>query len=274
MHVFYSQGGGLGHLTRVDKLILKLQIPVEDVIIITSSIFTKYFNKYTHIKLSWNVSPSVWAETLQNVINKTEITAFYIDTFPFGLKGELISIFKKFPDANYIYISRILKWDIYLKNFPNIIAPVFSKTILLEPLYPKHFNWIEKQSKQIESINLAPKTLPKPISFIDAPYILVIHSGGKNDVIHICNQVLNDNALTNKTKVIVFTQVKLSFNHPKFKIYNNVYPVSQYFEKAKKIYTAGGFNLINELHFFKDKHISIPLEKLYDDQFFRISSQK
>ena len=46
MHVFYVQGGGLGHLTRVDSLIVKLSIPIEDVLIITPSTFTTYFKDY------------------------------------------------------------------------------------------------------------------------------------------------------------------------------------------------------------------------------------
>lgn len=272
MHVFYAQGGGLGHLTRIDAFIATYNIPCNEVVIISPSHFSNYFKQYAFVKLSWNATPHSWTETINNYLKTHTITAFYVDTFPFGLKGELCAIYETYSQLNTIYISRILKWEFYLKTIGTVIVPNFSKTILLEPLYDSHFNWIKKQSEVIEHLELTRPKYPEPITTIDKPYILVVHSGGKEDVEKICNLVVAKEALNSNIEVKVFTQVDFEFDHPSFKIYRNIYPVRQYFANALKIYTAAGFNLIQELKPFKYKHIILPLNKLFDDQVFRFES--
>ncbi len=268
MHVFYAQGGGLGHLTRINTVVNTYKIPQNEVIIMSPSVFSKYF-EYQFIKLSWNASTNQWTEPLLNYIKNNKITALYIDAFPFGLKGELIPVYKQYPQLSYIYISRILKWEFYLKTVSPTMQPVFSKTLILEKLYDTHLNWIKQQSKQLEKRELTTYPDQKSVKFIKSPYIIIAHSGGKSDVQKLCKLVIDNENLDVDVSVIVFTQVDLKINHPKFKVYTNLYPISQYFKHAEKIYTGCGFNSIQELKQHRNKHIVIPFEKLFDDQFFR-----
>ncbi|WP_346882178.1 hypothetical protein [uncultured Algibacter sp.] len=272
MHIFYVQGGGLGHLTRVDKLITTLNIKKGTVIIITPSVFTNYFNDYQFVKLSWSEDLSDWIEQIENVIKSNPTTTFYIDTFPSGIKGELISIYSTFPYLKYIYIARVLKWETYLKAMPNQNNIVFSQTIVLEPLYDNHLDWIKTHSKTYLNLTLKSNSIT-PIPFIDTPYVMVVHSGGKADVLRVCNQAIDDYKADSNIHIIVFTQVDIQLKKETLFINKNVFPVTQYYEDAIKIYTAAGFNSVQELRFFKDKHIIIPLKKLYDDQFFRVSNK-
>ncbi|AXT59555.1 hypothetical protein D1816_04020 [Aquimarina sp. AD10] len=268
MHVFYAHGGGLGHLTRISKLIKILEIPVNDVLIITPSTFTKYFKSYTFVKILWNETVAEWSNTIKNTIESYTITTFYVDTFPFGIKGELSSVYTAFPKLEYVYVSRVLKWQNYLDAIPVKTAIKFSKTIILEIMYDEHMIWIKNNSKKIKQIMLQNKQVSS-ISFHDKPYILIVHSGGKEDVLKICNRASKDYHNKPEIVMVVFTQVDINIKDSRILLHKDIYPVSQYFEHAKKIYTAAGFNSIQELQSYNDKHVVIPLNKLYDDQFFR-----
>lgn len=273
MHVFYAQGGGLGHLTRVDNLINRLSIPAEDILIITPSLFTKYFKGYTFIQLSWQDEATSWTKTIKAVLEKHSDMYFYIDTFPFGLKGELKDVYKTFPNIKYVYIARILKWSFYLDKIKEVIPIRFLETIILETLYAEHFVWINKHSGLITYFNLVQKPV-KQVPFMSTPYVLVVHSGGKQDVLKLCQQAIKDFESITDITIVVFTQVDIELNHPSVVVKPNVFPVSHYFKHAQKIYTAAGFNSMYELEMYKEKHVVIPLEKLFDDQFFRYKNFK
>ena len=268
MHIFYVQGGGLGHLTRTHALIKTLRIPAKDVRIITPSAFTGYFKEYTFIKISWNAVTSRWSKVIIDTVLSYDNITFYIDTFPFGLRGELFQVYQTFPNIEYIYISRILKWQKYLGTLPERNSIEFSETILLEELYPEHLSWIQQHSKKTKQLTLNYEPV-SPTPFLDSPYVMIVHSGGKEDVLYIANRALEDLQNEPHITLIIFTQVNISIHNPRIIIHQNVYPVAKYYHHAEIIYTAAGFNSIQELREYKDKHIAIPLEKLYDDQFFR-----
>jgi predicted glycosyltransferase len=269
MHVFYVQGGGLGHLTRTDTLIRFLNINAEDVIIITPSHFTQHFTQYTFISLSWDDTVAQWIDVISNVIKAYIVDSFYVDTFPLGIKGELIPIYKRFKAINYVYVVRVLKWEFYLSNMPELLQPTFNNTVVLETVHANHYSWIEDVSKTITKID-APQLYitENQIPLIDTAYYLVVHSGGPKDVLQLCEKVMQ--ALNeNTTPVFVITQVAITINNPRFIVKSKVYPASQYFKHAKHIFTGAGFNLVNELKPYKEKHTIYAFNKLYDDQLFR-----
>ena len=126
-------------------------------------------------------------------------------------------------------------------------------------------------SKTSRSLTLINNSV-SPIPFQKTPYVMVVHSGGTADVLKICNHVINTYKADSSVSIIVFTQVDIPLVKENLIINKNIFPVAQYYKHALKIYTAAGFNSIQELLPFKDKHIAIPLDKLYDDQFFRVSN--
>lgn len=269
MHVFYAQGGGLGHLARVDRIIKTLEIPKRDVIIITPSVFTNYFKEYQFVRLLWKEHHYDWAKKIEQVISKYAVTHFYVDTFPFGLKGELNLVYSTFPKLTYIYISRVLKWDFYLESVAQNVPITFQETIILESLYDEHLYWLRLHSKSVTTLALNFESVT-PIALINSPYVLIVHSGGKDDVLKICNRAIEDYKNHLDTRIVVFTQVDIQIENENVLVNRDVYPVSQYFEHAQKIYTAGGFNSVQELKQYKEKHVIITLDKLYDDQEFRL----
>jgi len=269
MHLFYVQGGGLGHLTRIDKLIRFLDLNKKDIVIITPSCFTEYFKQYTFIQLSWNSTIIEWIEIISNTITINNVESFYIDAFPFGIKGELFPVYEQFKTINYIYIARILKWGNYIKNMPQLLKANYSNTLVLETVYSNHYMWIKQNSKTITKIEASHMyNNNEQVPLIESSYYLIVHSGGKKDVIELCTKVAQE--LKDSTiPIFVVTQVNLKINNPKFIIKPKIYPVSQYFKYAKHIFTGVGFNLVNELKPYRYKHTMFPFNKLYDDQLFR-----
>lgn len=277
MYLFYVQGGGLGHLSRTDKLIKTLGYTPDEVIIITPSFFSHHFTSYTFVKINWNDSKTQWTNVIENVLKEFPIHTCYIDAFPLGLKGELISIYEQYKNLNFCYVSRVLKWEVYIENMPHFDAILFKKTLLLEPLYPRHLQWIAKHSKISREIKLNYTSKEAAsIPFEESEYGLLVHSGGKKDVEFLCDYVLKDlkKQQMHSLKIIVFTQVDIDFSHPQFQIIKNVFPVFSYYENAAIIYTAAGFNSIYELKAYENKHIAIPIDRFYDDQFFRVKHRK
>ena len=268
MIAFYVQGGGLGHLTRTHALIQQLQIDPKAVLIITPSAFNHYFKQYVFVSISWNDSPAAWSNTVIQVLTTHGISECYIDAFPLGIKGELIAVYKAFPRVSFLYACRILKWNRYLKAMPETFTPFFDKTFVLEKIYDAHLEWVHSSTTQTEVMQL-PVHFPKEHRRLHkGPYVLVVHSGGKEDVIALCRKVKFDVGDTT-LPIYVFTQVSVVFDDERFQFRMKAYPVHQYFQYAARIYTAAGFNLMNELRPYQEKHRVFPLDRLYDDQFFR-----
>jgi len=272
MHIFYAHGGGLGHLTRVSKLIKTLKLPADDVVIITPSVFRTYFKSYKFVEIAWNDSVLNWTEIIKQTIESYSkfgrLSCFYIDTFPFGLKGELMPIYNNFPELEYVYIARVLKWQTYLNATPYKLPIPFYKTLELETLYPEHIDWIKNNSKLTLQLELA-NTSVTPVAYMDSPYVLIAHSGGTDDVLKICNKAISDYKNRPDITFVLFTQIDVIIERENIIIHKNEYPINRYFHYAERIYTASGFNSMQELATYKNKHVSIPLDKLYDDQFFR-----
>ena len=267
MIAFYVQGGGLGHLSRTDTLIQYLNIPSQEVLIITPSVFTHHFKQYSFVSISWEDSPETWFKNIVEQLIAYKIKVCHIDAFPLGIKGELIPVYKALPHISFKYVCRILKWEKYLKEMPKGDWPYFTETLLLEKIYASHETWVRKTSKVIRRISLK-KPAVNPVALIASPYLMLVHSGGKNDVMALCQKV-KEATEGLEIPVYVFTQVSVDFADERFHMRIQEYPVTQYFKHAKHIYTAAGFNLLCELATFKKQHTIFPLDRLYDDQYFR-----
>jgi len=69
----------------------------------------------------------------------------------------------------------------------------------------------------------------------------------------------------------------LQENYPKF-IHiieiSNTLETEILIEKAEKIFSGCGFNVMQQTHFYAHKHEFIPFERRFDDQFWRTKQRK
>ncbi len=89
MQLFYALGGGFGHFSRTLAVIHSLQIPQKEALILTSIQNPPKTGIKTH-----SIHPQVGynkislEKALYEILLSYDISAVYIDAFPYGLRGE------------------------------------------------------------------------------------------------------------------------------------------------------------------------------------------
>ena len=227
-------------------------------------LFSEQSNNKTDLK-SW----------VSKQINKIKPDNLMIDAFPGGILGELTEIPELKEIQNIEYIARILKIDIYQKRITSNL-PNFSKIWQIEKLGKEQNDFLEKLSKA----NNIPITSLKLIypsfevdSNIDLPKNcwLIVHSGNQEELKSLydyaCDTTLLENASPN---FAVVGQIPRPDFLPKHIPYYFVYPVTSLLEKAAKVISGAGFNIMQQMSNMKEKHIVLPFERALDDQFLRV----
>ncbi len=271
--LFYANGGGLGHLTRTSAFISMKNFLSKDCIILTASAKAFLFFETFQIE----IIPSQLAENkellvlfIQEKIIFHQINEFYIDTFPLGIFGELQ--WMDFKNIQVFYLARLLKWEVYKPIFEKIPF-YFKESYIFENLEQNHFLFVKQYS-----INLKHLTICYPnvnigheMSFLEDYSVekwLVVHSEPKEEV-EILMKYASDLAISQDKIPLFFiiTQASIASNLSFHKL--DIFPAYSVFPYFDKIITACGFNLMNQAKFFKNKHIAIPFERKYDNQFAR-----
>lgn len=274
-NIYYAPGGGMGHITRAKAFIYTTRQNEETFFIVTSSRYADlFFPEKCIVKIPTHFDLPGIKKWLSNFIQENTIKNVYLDTFPAGIIGEWNLKFS--VDINFYYIARLLKWERYFPLIKEI--PLFKKTYFLETLYEEHENFIKKKSQFYESffINYPKKEIDKTIikQFkTSQENWLIVHSEPEEEVESLINYSKDYARLNNKKpNYIVLTTIstkkKTDINYMKT---TNAY---QYFEYADKIITAAGFNIMQQIKPYADKHKAIPFDRLYDNQFFRLKNQK
>ncbi|MCV6629475.1 MAG: hypothetical protein OIF50_06415 [Flavobacteriaceae bacterium] len=270
--IFFIEGGGLGHLSRVDKCIRLHNWDPKDCILLTHSVFYKYFPRYTWKYTKWDNKSENLSRLLYSQLTALHDALVYIDTFPCGMTGNLITVFHDFPKHRYILLARILKWQDYLHAMDlSNFSIHFEKVLLFEHVPKDQFSWLQTHASTVEHIENLPLYDGPKQALLDSPHILLIQSGGRKDVERLLQWVqLQEKQQQKVLPLFVFTQVPFETKDKNVHFVYNQYPVQQYFEAATRIYTAAGFNLMQELQNYKHKHHAYPLDRKYDDQKLRL----
>jgi hypothetical protein len=235
MIVYYAMGGGLGHATRARRVLEALRI--DDAVIVASC------KPDPRVTGRYRV-----ADSLDGLHPKRII----VDTFPLGLKGELVGI-----DVPLDYVARLLKWDEYRRCVPGEL-PRFGTMYVVEEV--SH----TVPCDRVLNLTLNPARCP-PLAARSA-YWLVVHSGPAeevHDLIAYAEEL--QNLEHDPSEIIVVTQCGLGLD---------VVPASALFANAKRIVSAAGFNVMLETEPYRDKHHILPMPRRFDDQFARAARRR
>jgi hypothetical protein len=110
MKLFYTMGGGFGHLYRVSIFINQFKIK-DFKILTTNQLAYTLFDSKNILFLAPETYPFEIEQFLQVEFPTLLVSDLYIDTFPFGLLGEL-SV-EKIEYVKVHYIARRLIWEKY-----------------------------------------------------------------------------------------------------------------------------------------------------------------
>ncbi len=270
MKVFYTMGGGIGHLYRV--FIFINQFKIKDFRILTSNqLVYKLFEPANILFLSPETYPFEAQHFFRKIFPKLIVSDVYIDTFPFGVLGELS--FKECAKTKIHYLARRLVWEQY-KHF-NKEEFKFSTVYQVEPLEKEHEQFIENQSKELIQINLSyplPDTTRIPVNRIpkQKPIWLIVHTFKKEEVETLLQYAQEAAILQNITPFFVV----LSDQHVEVKngICLAYFPAADWFPLADHIFTGAGFNIAQQIRPFLAKATLIPFPRLYDDQIWRAAN--
>jgi hypothetical protein len=280
MKLYYAFGGGLGHLCRAHALINSIGSSPEDFIVLSNSNHTELIfdqSQIIFIPQEYYQKPIELKKTIQSIISENNITEFYIDSFPYGLIGELEGI--EIQDVNLFYVARILNWENYLPLMGQSKF-YFNKTIVIEDLPAEQNEFIRQNSKAVIKIELIyPETklsenAKELINSFKKPLWLIVHSEPIYELKILYQHALEIAEIENKNPEFVIisqTTEKLNLDNVK---QINYFPASDFFPFAEKIFTACGFNSMHQSMLYSEKHHYIPFARKFDNQFLRAKYRK
>lgn len=274
MNLYYAIGGGLGHLTRARAFLHTFGIE-KDSAILTASHFAedkRVVGDINIIKADENLAQNQTAyhDFLEKVFAAFPVKKLFLDTFPVGIVGEFCDF--DFGKTEVFYIARLLKWNNYSCLLRGKI-PRFKMTYILETLSDKHRKFIDEHSAANIELKLKYPNIPasnetsvQKILAENLPFWLIVHAGSDEET----NELYLFAKEMREIEKAEVNLVVLSPNKSDFSNHYDIYPASVLFPHAARIFTAGGFNVIEQTKEFRGKHFAIPLERRFDDQFARV----
>ncbi|WP_299463078.1 hypothetical protein [uncultured Microscilla sp.] len=283
MKLYYANGSGLGHLTRTLAVIHTLQLNQEPILLFTASDHTDC------LRLPKNVEivkiPAYFANNQRSYQNWLceqiefhQISEVYIDAFPCGIVGE----WNNFPDyikVDFYHIGRVLNWQNYERLEINR-PPSFKATYLLENVDPKHKRFLQIHSQELITLDLSypPAALNRKerelvntiFSISDKPIWLIVHSEPQEEVKQLCAYAIEISQIENvQPYFVIISQTKPFRSITSNILWMNLYPAFPMFDKADRIFSACGFNVMQQTEMYKEKHMFLPFQRHYDNQFLR-----
>lgn len=277
MNLYYAMGGGLGHLTRAFCFLRQFNL-INDSFILTSSEFAddkRVVGDVRIIKVDKDLDKNIsnFQSFLKETLTEFSIKTIYVDSFPLGIIGELADF--EFGEIEINYIARFLRWSNYSK-FIRESNLKFTQTFILEPLENEHRIYVDAHSASQTKLGLVYKKsifseqdedIAQNIAKTHSPFWLIVHSGNDEEILELVNYA-EEMREVEKAKVDLVLISPSAIKSGNLFQYN-LYPASILFDKAERIFSGCGFNIMKQTEDFADKHFFIPFERRFDNQFHR-----
>lgn len=283
MRLYYANGSGLGHLTRTLAVIHTLQLNQEPILLLTASDYADHLilpDNVDLLKIPQHFVQNIGAyqNWLCEQIEYHQVSEVYLDAFPCGIIGE----WNNFPDylnINFYYIGRILNWQNY-EQVGIQRPPRFKAAYMLENVDPKHKRFVQMHSQELIPLHLnyAPPILTHRekviietlFDSVEKPIWLIVHSDPQEEVKQLCAYAIEISQIEGiDPYFVIISQTKPFKSITNNILWLNLYPAFPMFEKADRIFSACGFNMMQQTEIFKAKHMFLPFKRRYDNQFLR-----
>ncbi|MDX1903755.1 MAG: hypothetical protein SFU27_06305 [Thermonemataceae bacterium] len=273
MILYYAVGGGLGHLARASAVIHTLEIPKNEIFVLTASPFAKiYFEDLPILQLPAYLQKEaqfyeIW---LHQQIKKYQFSEIWVDSFPAGILGELRYL--AHSEVKWVYLARLLDWEAYRHLLYYI--PDYQKVFLLEKLEEAHQNFVDSMPCTKEKLLLRyPMPDFKQQLFTEKDW-LIVHSEPQEEIEELLAYAQDQAQMEKKDADFHIISPLPSFDTTIYCQFHQIYPAYPYFEQAGKIFTAAGFNSMQQSIYCIEKHHYLPFRRRFDNQFFRASQRK
>lgn len=282
MVLYYALGGGLGHLARAKKVLRALGINQFMIVTADQQVPSSLFlpHQLLVVPTTWSNSSENLTSFLTDYIELHRVEQVLLDTFPLGILGELWQCFETL-DVELVYVARYLNWPKYAETVRlsgKLETLCFDKCLVVDHLHTQQIEFIESccESRQELSLDNAHGQIDASGMRADssAGKWLIAHSKPVNELCELLAYSRNIASIERQTpSFLVCTAITKSDLPAEFYADDveliNHYPVNVLFDRATRLITACGFNLMNETAPYADKHHFLPFARRYDDQFLR-----
>ncbi|GAB4400829.1 MAG: hypothetical protein OHK0053_22840 [Microscillaceae bacterium] len=281
MKLYYALGGGAGHLARALAVGHTLGWDWHQGHLLTNASWAGMLSlpmRFTLLPEEVQKQPKHFPKFLENFLSQHSFDEVYLDAFPAGLKGEWASLFRQLS-ARFYYLARRLRWESYLPTLGQS-SPYFHQAFLLEPLEPSHQQFVENHAASVKQLMLHYPWVPLPPFFTklqaqaqaqDREIWLVVHSKPQPELAELYEYARETAQMENKNPCFgIISEVTLPRVEPDtWQI--SYFPAYALFSGADRIFSAGGFNTLQQLRQVSVPHHSLPFVRRFDDQFWRVA---
>lgn len=300
----YALGGGLGHLTRVRAAVHSLGGDPDDLVVITSSPFATDRrvvggSRIVTVPAALAADRQGLGAFIHDTLNAAAPTEIILDVFPAGILGELTAEVLD-PSVPVRHLARSLRWNRYAPTLP-ADPPALATTYVLEPVGEEHQRYLIDHSATIAPLLL---TDPEPHPARDGDDIvdpgqralldgthqavwLIVHSGPDHEILELVAYA-RDHAAATAGSSHEGGAGDHGGREPRFVLiapsrpatlasdvaHLDVYPAWPLFAAADRVVTAGGFNAMRHASRCAERHLVLPFERRFDNQFARVQRMK
>ncbi len=259
MILYFAPGSGAGHLNRALAICLELRKAGVRSEIVTNSPFAQGIAHAARFPIL-RIADHYWAKGAREYLEHVKPVLAVADAFPAGLRGEWI---EPVP-VPLVYVARRLRLDSYIDPAQ---WPRFELTVEAEPLGPAHRTAVQGPLVALRGpVRMAPGTIRTPVPpaledlLAGGDATLVVHSGPQPEI-----QTLIRAADSGR---VVLLSPWDTAGVPRF----DYYPAGNVLARARRVVTGGGYNVMADMLFLRDRHVAIPFERRYDDQAARVKA--
>jgi hypothetical protein len=266
MILYYALGGGLGHIAR--SLVLIDQAPEElrgQIRLLVSSRSAEAARPVCPcpldiVPLDAMVNGRTYASFLDSYINKHRFSCIIVDTFPFGLLGELAMTAANIPR---FMIGRYLRWDSYKQRIEKLSAavwPIFS--VMIETQSEEYLTVIRHHGQVVQYNSPLSLARAENISLSEkVPAWCVVHSGEEeelNALLKFARQLMLHSGAAGEPEIITPDQ--------------QVFPLEQKLDRFSDVVSGAGYASCAASVVLKDtvRYHLHPFPRRYDDQESRV----
>ncbi|OGK07757.1 MAG: hypothetical protein A2W80_06205 [Candidatus Riflebacteria bacterium GWC2_50_8] len=209
-----------------------------------------------------------FAAWVASAIDRCRPDKLIIDAFPGGIIGELCGL-EQLKDIECSYIARILDLPAYQKRLCGNL-PRIKKIYRVEKLGEDHERFLNSLNAPIE--NLALRYDSDATATVQLPdnCWLVVHSGNNEELLQLWLFARQTADIENvRPRLAMVSPGPRPQFLPPEALHFAIYPADELLVQAGRVFSAAGFNIMQQMRCFKAKHRVLPMKRALDNQFLR-----
>lgn len=277
MVLYYAMGGGLGHLTRAVAFLHTLSLGAESAIVTSSSWADDPrligALRTIHPPASLEDDRAGLADWMRSTIETERPERLVVDSFPAGLLGELSGL-TTYGRYEIWHVARLLNWPRYARRIESSGLPEYDVVWETEALHADHETALRAGTRDLRHLQLSDPPPSIGIPRIEGDHWLVVHSGPPEEVEDLLRYAIDMREREDSTiRIVLVSPVRPPVSAPSLSMID-VYPAWPMFQRADRIISGAGFNVMRQAEPYRKKHRFVPFPRALDDQYTRAASAR